>query len=355
LWASVPPTVPLPPYDVVIATHERLHALRLSLPWLLQQEPPPNRLIVVDSSADSTAVRDLVEGAVAETEIALRFVTARPGLAHQRNVGLAQVESEVVFFPDDDSILHPGAARAILEVYARDERSEIGAVSGCDARLPPPGFERPTYRVGRLARLHRRIAPLRYALERRFIPDVFRVHIRERWASPATPSAPTWLASVDAQQEGWMTGFRMTFRTEAIREVGFDERLSRYGLFEDVDASFSVLERSIVANAMNAAIYHHSAPGARAHGRTLGVMQILNRGYIIYKHTAAGSQARVALKRFGWYKCLLYGLAVTSPNGRRRLAGALSAMRALSMLEQAGTDELGATYERTFARLVGPS
>lgn len=34
----------------------------------------------------------------------------------------------------------------------------------------------------------------------------------------------------------WTAGFLMSFRTEVIRQVGFDEALSRYSLFEDIDA-----------------------------------------------------------------------------------------------------------------------
>ena len=348
----LPLAVDLPDYDVVIATHERVSALRQSLPWIADQVPRPQRLIVVDSSSDPDAVRETVESTLQGSAIPLEFVVARAGLTHQRNVGLERVRSPVVFFPDDDTILFPGAARAILEVYARDEGEVVGGVSGRDAKDPPAGFEARDYGVDRVARIRRLVGPTRYALEGRLMPDSFLVHVLDRWRSPDGPAPPSWLGGGGTMREGWMKGFRMTFRTSAIRASGFDEHLWRYGLFEDVDASFAVMARYVLVQALDAPMYHHSAPGARGDARAMGVMQILNRGYLTYKHGTSGSPTQRAMKRFALYKILLYALATWSSHGRRRMVGAVAAFRALPALERAGAADLGPVYERTLARLL---
>jgi len=52
--------MPVLVYDVVIATRNRAEALALSIPRLIAQSWPPSRLIIVDSSDNSAAVRAAV-------------------------------------------------------------------------------------------------------------------------------------------------------------------------------------------------------------------------------------------------------------------------------------------------------
>ena len=78
-----------------------------------------------------------------------------------------------------------------------------------------------------------------------------------------TLPVPDWLSAENAVLVPWMTGFRMSFRTEVVRAVGFDEALKRYAVFEDVDASFRVLKTHVLVGARNAEIYHHKAPSRR--------------------------------------------------------------------------------------------
>jgi glycosyltransferase involved in cell wall biosynthesis len=336
----------LDPYDIVIATRNRAESLALALPWMVRQVPPPARVVVVDSSDDPAAVEPIVRDACAAADVPYRVVRTAPGSSHQRNVGLAHVTAPVVFFPDDDAIFYPGAAQAILRVYARDHDRVLGAVSGADMREAPPGFDPAAHRIPRMARLRRLIHPVRSALEGRLIPDPFIVHAAEQWASPATPEPPPWLAELNAIREPFMRGFRMTFRTEVIRRAGFDERLGRYATSEDTDASLAVLDRYLIARALDAGVYHHTAPGARAGSRSLGVMHILNRAYIVCKHSAPGSKARAAVRRFSYYKALLYALGAATRAGRERLGGSLDAIRSLPRLEAAAPSELGETYTR---------
>jgi hypothetical protein len=44
-------------YDCVIATRNRLSALRMSIPLILKQDALPQRLIIVDASKDHDSVR----------------------------------------------------------------------------------------------------------------------------------------------------------------------------------------------------------------------------------------------------------------------------------------------------------
>lgn len=120
-------------FDTVIATRNRPEALALSIPLILGQSRQPEKLIVIDSSDDHQAVKSVVEKAVRDWpgEVILR--ASERGSSLQRNIGLEHVAADVVFFPDDDSMLHPGTTEAIMRVYELDRDCRIAGVCAADA------------------------------------------------------------------------------------------------------------------------------------------------------------------------------------------------------------------------------
>lgn len=346
-------------YDAVIATRNRPEALALTIPRLLAQSVPPAALIVVDSSDDPAPVAAAVKHAVGDWPGRLVVEHARPGLPHQRNRGLAHVTAPVVFFPDDDSILLPGAAEEIMAVYARDAEGRIAAVCAAEAHTPPGDIAAAGYDMTGSHRREARLRGLRNSLEKR-ITALKPAHFLGRQLN-ARHDPPDWLAELDVVPVEYMTGFRMTFRTAAIRASGFDEALGGYALDEDIDASFSAMRHGLVVGARRARIYHHRFPSGRGDGARLGRMEILNRVYVGRKHAAQdglpeGTKARVGrlLRSFVLLKFLAALAGAGSPFGRARIAGAWSALRAAGPLWRAAPDTLAETYAAAFARATRP-
>ena len=332
-------------FDVVIATRNRSDVLALSIPLLLEQSRAPQRLILVDSSDDHELVRRTVSEATRGAGLPVELVHAEPGLPLQRNLGLSRVESDVVFFPDDDSLLLPGTFDAMMRIYERDEAEVIGGVCAVPARTPPPGIlqrARAAYRMTAGERLKHRIGSYRYALEKWLAPPhPCLVHGRSRWT---VRMVPPWLAEENAVLVEWMTGFRMSFRTESIRKTGFDETLSGYTLFDDHDASFHIMRDQLLVGAHNAQIYHHKARGGRGSGYNLGMMHVLTCAYVVLRHAGRDSAADRALVPYFRYRLAQYALGLGSRFGRERFAGARVALRALGELRAASPDDLSARY-----------
>ena len=85
-------------YDCVIATKNRLDALRMSIPLILKQDVLPGRLIVIDASDDHDSVKNEVH-AISERFGFENTIVARSeasNSARQRNMGLQFVEAPVV-------------------------------------------------------------------------------------------------------------------------------------------------------------------------------------------------------------------------------------------------------------------
>ncbi|KFI27009.1 hypothetical protein CN97_02045 [Haematobacter massiliensis] len=345
-------------FDVVVATRNRPDALELCLPLLIGQSRRPSRIIVVDSSDDAAPVADLVERLRPQSDVPLRLMRSAKGLTRQRNLGLTEVTAPVVFFPDDDSLCHPGTTEALLRIYERDGEEMIAGVRCVDAPEPPPGIDLGrSYQISDAHRSEARMKRLRHRLER---------GIADRNPFPAMGNAladlvpaPDWLEEEDAVKVGWMTGYLMSFRTAAIRPSGFEEAFAGYGLFEDIDASFQAMRFGALVAARRARVYHHRAPAGRPDPYHHAAMSILNRGLIFAKQFGSGrlAPAQVAdirARTYSYARLRMMGLLprIRSAEARAELKGTRDALRALDQLLKLPPDRLGEGYLR-LARDLG--
>jgi len=330
-------------YSIVLATRNRLDALRVSVPRMLAQSPPPAQLIVVDSSDDHVPVQSAVREACRAHPARLTIHQAERGLTRQRNIGLREVDQPVVFFPDDDSIFFPGMAAAVLDVYSRDAGNNIAGVCAYESLVPPPDFAtaRIGYQMSKGDRLKQPLLRFRNRIETRLFPDPGHVLGRSLMSAAGLPP---WLKEAGTNPVEWMTGFRMTFRTSVIRAIGFDETLKRYCLFEDRDASFGAWRIGAVVATSSARVFHYRSPEKRDAGYRMGVEQLLNQAYIIIKHTPVGHPARRCLLRFARYKIILYRLAAGSRFGSERLLGATTALKMLPELLNTPSEKSRTVY-----------
>jgi glycosyltransferase involved in cell wall biosynthesis len=338
-------------YTIVVATRNRLDALRLSIPRMLEQAYAPAQLIVVDSSDDHEPVAEFIRSATKGKDVAVETIHSARGLTLQRNVGLERVRHPLVFFPDDDSIWFPGVAEAIMAVYERDTAGAISAVCAYESLSPPPGFLKVTanYTMSKVDRVKQPLILFRSRIEDRLFPDPGRVLARSLIANAHPPS---WLKEANISLAGWMTGFRMTFRTEVARRIKFDENLTRYSLFEDRDASYGAWREGAVVATPAARVFHYRSPERRDSGRRMGATQLLNLAYIIAKHTPVGNTCRKHLLSFARYKCLLYFFAARDTFGRDRLSGARSALRELPAFVRTPPEKAAEVYTEALSKCL---
>jgi glycosyltransferase involved in cell wall biosynthesis len=349
-------TVPLS-FDIVIATRNRPEALALSIPLMLDQSRQPGKLIVIDSSDDHAPVAQAVARVTAGWDGEVIVEHAAQGSAVQRNIGLAHVTADVVILPDDDSLFHPGASQAIMEVYERDTEGVISGVCAVPDLMPPAGvLPEASYRMTKTHQREARSQRLRSRLDKRLShlnPAKFVGHAlmaRQNW--------PDWVGTYEVPVVEYMTGFRMSFRTDRIRAVGFDETLSGYALNEDIDASLAVAHNGLLVGARPARIYHHRFPGGRPEPYRSSAIGILNPVYVISKHLGASllteaerGEVRARLRTFLRLQLLAAVPAVFRSGGGKRLRGALAAYREGFRLLSVPPAELSAAYRAAERRM----
>jgi GT2 family glycosyltransferase len=338
-------------YECVICTRNRPQALRMSVPLLLAQTRPPRRVIVADSSDDHEEIRRVVAEISTDAPCEVLVLSSPRGSSVQRNEGLKLVESDVVFFPDDDSLCDPDFAEHVMRIYERDADRVIGGVTGTHrARMregEDVGAEAPRMALG--PKLRQLISPARGRLERKLVLDPL---ISISWQTRKRWTVPDWLPEVDGRPNCWVRGCRMTFRTEVIRGAeGFDEHLRNYATFEDVHLGFSIGRTKIIAQAMGAMVFHMQFPGGRGSGRIRGATNIANRAYVVACHSERGSVNRRRVVTYGAYRCLLYGAGgLWSAYHRDSFRGAFAVLRRLRPLLLAAPEHAGEAYQRLLAR-----
>jgi len=345
-------------FDIVLATRNRQRVLQLSIPLMLAQNRLPRRFIVVDSSDDHSATRRAVEDAFNRRKTSVQLLILESpiaGSSRQRNIGLQCVGSRVVIFPDDDVLWYPGTAYAIMRIYEKDSDGEVGCVATSVAPVCPEGVFPPSeapYQLELRDRVARNLRKVLGPIEGKLFSDP--INPGESWMEVwGAKTPPTWLQDEDAELCGPVFGYRMSFRTEAIRGLGgFDERLGRYSMFEDSDASLGSLRTHMNVCSRRAKVFHYRVPGERVSGSEFGMMAILNRTYVVCKHSLPGSTARRRLKRYLYYKSARYLLQTYTDYGRKRFWGAIHALPAARSLIHAPIEELSNRYMKDRTSLV---
>jgi glycosyltransferase involved in cell wall biosynthesis len=334
-------------YDCVIVTKNRLNALSMSIPLILRQHILPRRLIIVDASDDHDAVKTKLHDISRQLGFKNIIVAKSDAsnLARQRNIGLQFVDAPVVMFPDDDSMWYDGFAANVLKIYEADVRRQVGGVTGLGVVTPPPELAQRNYKKSAFVSLKGALQPYRNGIESRLFPHPFNLI-----------AATTWTENIDvvdgvtSRRVPHITGFRMTFRTDAVRQVGFDETLGYgdgYAYHEDLDVSLG-LERLGYALVLSkdAKVCHYSFPGRRGKGYNYGFCAIANCVYVCKKTISRDTQIYPFLERYLKYKISLYASRVHSNYGREVFRGALEAWRNRFTLINADEARLSTAYKR---------
>lgn len=334
------------PYSIVVATRNRLSDLLQSLPTFLSQSVPAQEIIVVDSSDDHEGVVRGLSQLEAASRIKLIILKSPRGLPIQRNLGLNQVSTGIVFYPDDDSLWFPNTAEEQLKVYSADTDGQISGVCGREVSVDPRHKSRDLSPCGN----HKSslMTNLRVGIE----SSLFRDPV-QTVASEFMRASSISLSLPGVKKVAFMTGFRMSFRTSAIRKYKFDEALLGYAPFEDIDASMSAWKSGAVVAATSAYIYHNKNASSRGDGFTIGATHLLNRAYVICKHSAKAHPARKQLVPFSYYKWALYASTPFKHYGRARLKGAWRALSWVKLLAESPRSAATDNYLQARLALFG--
>ncbi|WP_323754338.1 glycosyltransferase family 2 protein [Marinobacter sp.] len=188
----------MPKLSIVIPTHNRPDRLKKAVESAMKQSYEDLEIIVVDDGSCPAANCEQMGGRVSLS----RHDHAR-GVSAARNTGLARAAGEYVAFLDDDDVLHPGYAEAMVE-FLDSNKGEID-----------------------------------------FAWSSLRVHDESSGKSTVTRQRPCMIrrqsrsSELDYEAVAYVGASGMCFRAEVLRQFeGFDESLT---VSEDRELAFRML------------------------------------------------------------------------------------------------------------------
>ncbi|MCQ3935854.1 MAG: hypothetical protein DPW18_02285 [Chloroflexi bacterium] len=250
--------------SVIICTRNRFDDFTKTLPSIAAQTRLPDELIVVDSSDEKRLEAYL--GSV-KLPFSVRYFHTQPGLTLQRNHGIRECVSDLIFFFDDDVDLNTNYLAEVEKVFADDTTKKIGAVGGKIVELTTPSAR---LKIERFA-----FGVLRFAFgvvgtfNGKFYPS----------GMPSHPRANQPSGFIEC-----LSGCCMAFRREVLEKATFDENLARYGLMEDADISKQTLDAGYkIYYQTPAALVHNESPMNRLNVQQWAEMSVVNYDYLFRK------------------------------------------------------------------------
>jgi glycosyltransferase involved in cell wall biosynthesis len=343
-------------YDCVVSTRNRINALTMSIPLILKQDVPPTRLIVVDASDDHESIRTKVGGICDRLGfgniVIVKADTA--SLVRQRNIGLQFVQAPVVMFPDDDSMWYAGFASSVMKVYQSDTRGQVGGVGGVGVIAPPLELGHPSYKRSKFRTIKQAIQPYRNYIEQRVFPKPFDIIGASTWTNKIAV-----VDNINSKRLPHITGFRMSFRTEAVGRIGFDETLgygAGYSYHEDMDISLRLqMGGYALVSAEDAKVCHLSFPGKRGDDYSYGFLAIANCVYVCKKTMKGNLKILHVMERYLKYKLSLYASRLYTSHDRLVFYGAFNAWRNRFKLLNADEDGLPDAYKNLCCQYLARS
>lgn len=242
-----------------------------------------------------------------------------------------------------------------MRAYECDKDHSISAVCTAASLTPPAEFPKEAgYEMSQEMKKQMRTTTIKNKFRKTFnsLDPIFYIgrSLMDR------SETPIWLKEENCVLVEFMSGYRMSFRSDIIKNFRFNENLGEYAHCEDYDASFSAAAYGAIVGARNGRIYHHKFPGARSSAFKMGVMRILNTSYVVLKHSRSDNQlppskkdAIKHVKTFCWVFQFMCIPRLRTSHGREFLRGFRAGVRNLNLLLKSHKHDLDESYQNAMS------
>lgn len=249
-----------------IATYNRRDVLLECLRLAATQTRPPKQIVVVDASPDRDVTRKAVMDGLAPQYpfIDWVFEDARmPSAAVQRNQCLELATGDAVFLFDDDSLMYPECAEAIMRVYEADAEQKLTGVAAVLA-AKPPGPSGAAEKVKDIEAVRAAPSAASYGGLAKMVRGFLKADDLFVPYDPAFPDhpLPPAVKALGCGRRWLMAGMTMTVRREPALKERFSELILDRGP-EDSDISYRLSRRGPIATCFEAEVFHVGSPAGR--------------------------------------------------------------------------------------------
>jgi GT2 family glycosyltransferase len=282
-------------WSLVVCTYKRPEILCECVRDALRQTRPPLEVVIVDASPDWEANRAKMEAIVGETDVPLSYVEAsQRSSSVQRNQAAKLAHGDILFMIDDDSLMYPDCAAALMRVYEADAAEEIVAVGAVDS---------PPYRAisenGAVTRkdsgtiaFFSRMPKLAESRLGRFV--FFKLlmmgHVNGFIPYDTVDfrplKTPCRLKPLGVYACHDIPGYALTVRRSVVLKEKFDTILRYYAAMEDADASHRFRRHGLLLRCRDAKLHHFTTAGGRLSRKTITTLQLFNLAVFLKRNAS---------------------------------------------------------------------
>ena len=286
----------LPTWSHCIPTLNRIEILAEAVRLSLAQSLPPIEIIIVDASdqveAHRAHIEDIFSAHKGPTPDLIYLASPVKSLTQQRNIAIERARGDILFLFDDDTLMFPNCAEAVIKTFAVDSDRKIAAGMALRVQQIPgharvddddrkvsgvsTGPRNPIHETRLLAWIWNQIFMMS-------APSHFIAYDDPRRIAPAdmVSIGPLRLLSLPL-----LSGFAMCVRAEVARREPFDPALLSYCPAEDLDASYRFSRHGLNVLFETARIHHFEAAAGRIKRRQAITLGLMNLAAFVRKNSA---------------------------------------------------------------------
>jgi len=282
---------------IVIATRNRLDDIVNCLKSLEKQTTQPDELIIIDSSDTPLNKQKKFNTTFSQKNfntVKLTYKHTARGAAYQRNVGIKLSSSEIIHFFDDDVILEPTYLEKMNKVFQNNPHYAGG--------------------MGNIENIPKKLKTWWVMLRKLFLLQMIYSSGKFTWSGmPTHPYGTNKFKNIEA-----LGGCLMAFRSWALKENMFDEKLTNYSYMEDCDLSRRVSYKHPLFFNPGAKLKHLESPIAREKIEDNRATYIKNYSYLFFKNFYPKNKFKIIF--YVWSVIGLFAEALITRN-RKALKG----------------------------------
>jgi GT2 family glycosyltransferase len=285
-------------WALTIATKDRIDILKTCVELALTQTRPPVEVVVADSSADWEQNADVIRNIIVRLRPDTRIVYQKgdaPSLTVQRNQAVAQTTADILFMIDDDSLMMPDCAEAIMQIYEADTAGKVAGIQASETpHVPGKDVTGAQKKNVDLTQSRKKSLGLKWLQSRVLMMSKTEVFIPydKTYHSGGEGSVPPELAGFALVLATLFGGFRMTYRRAAALAEPFDATLRYYCPGEDLDGSYRISRHGLLLTSYGGKLHHFVSASGRLNRGQVAHLWSLNQAVLLRRHARDQSWAR---------------------------------------------------------------
>lgn len=290
-------------WALTVASADRADILRVCVRQAVAQTRAPAEIIVVDASPDIDANRAALAGIVPEGIRLLVVPAQQRNISVQRNQAMQLATADIIFLIDDDSLMYPDCAEALLSCYEADPDALIAALGAVGVATSPvplgDGFvakDTPGQR-SQSALLRMRQS----ALGRFIYRHVLRLTIESQFFDYEPRTAPATAqhgADGDLVPTPYIYGYSLTVRRGIALAEPFAGGELPVSNNQDMDATLRYRRHGVLYYHRGARLFHAVSGANRLKAQRLLAVRALNMAYFARKGADRPESLRWRLATF---------------------------------------------------------